>query len=124
MIIGILFIGLSGLAISPGQVRTMLADQFALQRIAAFTVSFFLLSFISRSMAPQYKNRQGMLIALANGFLACLSDFWINPLLALVVIVLGRHSTPTQFIIVAIATLILMMCGAVITWQTQLAFKY
>ena len=30
-----------------------------------------------------------MLIALTNGFLACLSDFWINPLLALIVIVLS-----------------------------------
>ncbi len=124
MILGILFIGLSGLAINPAQVRTMLADPHALQRIAAFTACFFLLSFISRSMAPQYKNRRRMLIALANGFLACLSDFWINPLLALAAIVLVGHSTPTQFIIFTIATLILIMCGSVITWQNQLAFKY
>jgi uncharacterized membrane protein len=124
MILGILFLGLSGLAINSTQVRTTLASQAALQRIAAFTASFFLLSLITRSLSPRIKNRKGMLIALANGFLSCLSDFWINPLLALVLIVLGGHSTPTQFIIFAIAALILMTCATVITWQNQLAFKY
>jgi len=124
MIIGILFLGLSGLAINPGQVRATLANQTALQRIAVFTASFLLLSFATRSLAPRIKNRKGMLIALANGFLSCLSDFWINPLLALVVIVLYGHSTPSQFIIFFIAALILTMCATVITWQNQLAFKY
>jgi drug/metabolite transporter (DMT)-like permease len=124
MILGILFLGLSGLAINPAQVRTMLADPHALQRIAVFTASFFLLSFTTRILAPRIKNRRGMLIALANGFLACLSDFWINPLLALVALVLGGHSAPTQFTIFAIAVLILLMCGTVITWTNQLAFKY
>jgi uncharacterized membrane protein len=123
MILGILFLGLSGMAINPAQVRATLANQGALQRIAAFTASFFLLSFTTRSLAPRIKNCKGMLIALANGFLACLSDFWINPLLALVAMVLGGHGTPVQLIIFSIAALILMMCATVITWQNQLAFK-
>jgi len=124
MILGILFLGLSGLAINSGQVRTTLANPHALQRIALFTASFFLFSFITRSLASRINNRKGMLIALANGFLSCLSDFWINPLLALVAIVFGGRSTPTQFIIFTIAAFILTMCGTVITWQNQLAFKY
>jgi uncharacterized membrane protein len=124
MILGILFLGLSGLAINSVQVRTTLANPHALQRIAAFTASFFLFSFITRSLAPRINNRKGMLIALANGFLSCLSDFWINPLLALVAIVLAGRSTPTQFITFAIAALILTMCATIITWQNQLAFKY
>jgi len=124
MILGILSLGLSGLAISPVQVRITLANQNALQRIAIFTVIFFLFSFITRSLATRIKNRKGMLIALANGFLSCLSDFWINPLLALVVIVLFGNSTPTQFIIFAVAAFILVLCATVITWQNQLAFKY
>jgi drug/metabolite transporter (DMT)-like permease len=124
MILGILFLGLSGMAINSAQVRTILANHGALQRIAAFTASFFLLGFTTRSLAPRIKNRKGMLIALANGFLACLSDFWINPLLALILIVLGGHSTLSQFIIFTIAALILMTCATVITWQNQLAFKY
>ncbi len=124
MILGILFLGLSGLAIDSSQVRTTLADNKALQRIAVFTVCFFLFSFGTRSLAPRIKNRRGMLIALANGFLACLSDFWINPLLALIVIVLGGHGTLSQSIIFTIASLILMTTASVITWQNQLAFKY
>jgi hypothetical protein len=64
-----------------------------------------------------------MLIALANGFLACLSDFWINPLLALIVIVLSGYGTNLQLIIFTIAALILTMCATVITWQNQMAFK-
>ena len=124
MILGILLLGLSGLAINSTQVRSMLANQVALYRIAAFTASFFLLSLISRSLASRMNHRKGMLFALANGFLACLSDFWINPLLALVAIVLSGNSTSPQFIIFTIAALILVLCATTITWQTQLAFKY
>ena len=64
-----------------------------------------------------------MFIALTNGFLACLSDFWINPLLALIVIVLSGNGSFTQEIIFVIAALILMTTATVITWQNQLAFK-
>ena len=124
MILGILCLGLSRLSINSGQVRTMLADPKALQRIAAFTVLFLVLSIIARSLSPRINNRKGMLIALANGFLSCLSDFWINPLLALVIIVLYGHGSLSQSIIFSIAAIILMMCATVITWQNQLAFKY
>jgi drug/metabolite transporter (DMT)-like permease len=124
MILGILFLGLSGLAINSTQVRTTLGNQDALCRIAVFTAGFFLLSITTRSLAPRIKNRKGMLIALANGFISCLSDFWINPLLALIAIVLYGHGTPAQFVIFTTAALILIMCATVITWQNQLAFKY
>jgi multidrug transporter EmrE-like cation transporter len=124
MILGILCLGLSRLAINSVQVRTMLSNQNALHRIAAFTASFLSLSIITRSLSPRIRNRKGMLIALANGFLSCLSDFWINPLLALVALVLVGHGSLSQFIIFIIAALILIMCASVITWQNQLAFKY
>jgi drug/metabolite transporter (DMT)-like permease len=123
MILGILSLGLSGLSINSTQVKATLTDHGALQRIAAFTALFFLLSFCTRRLAPRYHHRKGLLIALANGFLACLSDFWINPLLALILIVLGGTSTPTQFIIFAIAASILIISATMITWQSQLAFK-
>ncbi|HEX7619721.1 MAG TPA: hypothetical protein VF359_00815 [Anaerolineales bacterium] len=82
------------------------------------------LSIITRNLSPRIKNRKGMLIALANGFLSCLSDFWINPLLALVALVFYGHGSPSQYIIFIIAALILLLCASVITWQNQLAFKY
>ena len=124
MVLGILFLGLSGLAINATQVRTTLGSRIALQRIAVFTACFYLFSFTSRFLANRIRNRKGLLIALANGFLACLSDFWINPLLALILIVLGGRSTLPQLIIFSIAAFILMTCATVITWQNQLAFKY
>jgi drug/metabolite transporter (DMT)-like permease len=124
MILGILSLGLSGLAINSTQVRTTLADQSALQRIALFTVSFFLMSIITRSLASRIKNRRGMLIALANGFLSCLSDFWINPLLALIAIVLLSHGKPSQIVIFIIACIILVTVATTVTWTNQLAFKY
>lgn len=124
MILGILSLGLSGLAINSTQVRTTLADQSALQRIALFTVSFFLMSIITRSLASRIKNRRGMLIALANGFLSCLSDFWINPLLALIAIVLLNHGKPSQIVIFIIACIILVTVATTVTWTNQLAFKY
>jgi Protein of unknown function (DUF803). len=124
MILGILSLGLSGLAINSTQVRTTLADQSALQRIALFTVSFFLMSIITRSLASRIKNRRGMLIAVANGFLSCLSDFWINPLLALIAIVLLGHGKPSQIVIFIIACIILVTVATTVTWTNQLAFKY
>jgi drug/metabolite transporter (DMT)-like permease len=123
MIIGILLLGLSELGISQTQVRVTLADRNAMFRIALFTLSLFFLSSITRSAASRVNRRKGMLIALTNGFLACLSDFWINPLLALIVIVLSGNGSFTQEVIFVIAALILMTTATVITWQNQLAFK-
>ncbi len=123
MIVGILLLGLSELGINQTQVRTTLADHNALFRIAIFTVSLFLISFITRSAASHIKGRKGMLIALTNGFLACLSDFWINPLLALILIVLTGNGSFMQEVIFVIAALILMTTATVITWQNQLAFR-
>lgn len=124
MILGILALGLSGLAINSTQVRKTLADQNALQRIALFTVSFFLMSVITRILAIRSRDRRGMLIALANGFLSCLSDFWINPLLALIAIVLLGNGSHSQTVIFIIASCILVMVASIVTWQNQLAFKY
>ena len=123
MIVGILLLGLSELGINQTQVRAMLADHNALVRIAIFTVSLFFISILTRSIAQRVNERKGMLIALTNGFLACLSDFWINPLLALIVIVLSGNGSFTQGIIFVIAALILITTATTITWQNQLAFK-
>ena len=123
MIIGVSFLGLSELGINQTQVRSTLTNHNALVRIAIFTVSLFFISIAMRSVAHRINGRKGMFIALTNGFLACLSDFWINPLLALILIVLGGNGSLTQEIIFVIATLILMTTATVITWQNQLAFK-
>jgi hypothetical protein len=53
-----------------------------------------------------------------------LSDFWINPLLALIAIVLLGHGKPFQIIIFTIACIILVMVATTVTWTNQLAFKY
>jgi len=124
MITGILFLGLSGLAINPAQVRATLADRNALIRITFFTLCFISLFITTRVLVSMKKNRRGLFIALGNGFLACLSDFWINPLLALIALVLGGRGTTAQSIIVGLAAFILVFCGTVITWQNQVAFKY
>ena len=65
-----------------------------------------------------------MLIALANGFLSCLSDFWINPLLAVIAIVLLGRGTASQSIIFVIACVILVMVASVVTYTNQIAFKF
>jgi hypothetical protein len=124
MIFGILFLSLSGLSINSAQVRHTLADQNAQVRIAVFTAVFLFFSFFSRGLVTSIRNRRGMLFALSSGFLSCLSDFWINPFLALIALVLSGHGTFTQAGIFIIAALILLMCGALITWQNQQAFKY
>jgi hypothetical protein len=53
-----------------------------------------------------------------------MTDFWINPLLALAALVLYGRGTSAQVIIVGIATSILVVGAMVITWQNQIAFKY
>jgi len=123
MVVGILLLGLSELGISQAQVRSTLADHGALTRITIFTVSLFMISGIARVTASRINGRKGMFIALTNGFLACLSDFWINPLLALIVVVLSGNGSFTQEVVFVISALILMTTATVITWQNQLAFK-
>jgi len=124
MVTGILFLGLSGLGINSTQVRATLADRNALNRIVIFTVCVFTFFIATRVLVTVKKNRRGMFIGLGNGFLSSLSDFWINPLLALVVLVLGGRGNATQTIIVAFAACLLVFCATFITWQNQVAFKY
>ncbi|MGB8213774.1 MAG: hypothetical protein WCE68_09485 [Anaerolineales bacterium] len=124
MIIGILCLGLSELSINAVQVRTTLADHASQIRIILFTASLFFCCLFSRSLALRSKNRKGLLIVLGNGFLACLSDFWINPLLALVMFVLAGYATSIQSFFFTMAAVILAFTASVITWQNQVAFKY
>jgi drug/metabolite transporter (DMT)-like permease len=124
MIIGILCLGLSELSINAAQVRTTLADHPAQIRIIVFTFFLFSCCLLSRSLALWRKNRKGLLIVLGNGFLACLSDFWINPLLALIVLVLSGRGSSLQTFIFIMAACILAFTASVITWQNQIAFKY
>jgi drug/metabolite transporter (DMT)-like permease len=124
MIIGILCLGLSELSINAAQVRTTLADHSAQIRIALFTAGLFFCCLVSRSLALRSRSRKGLLIVLGNGFLACLSDFWINPLLALIVLVLAGRATPIQNYAFIMAAVILAFTASVITWQNQIAFKY
>ena len=124
MIIGILCLGLSELSINATQVRTMLADHFAQVRVIIFTFVLFSGCLISRCLALLSQTRKGLLIVLGNGFLACLSDFWINPLLALIVLVLAGRGTYFQTFFFIIASTILVFTASIITWQNQIAFKY
>jgi drug/metabolite transporter (DMT)-like permease len=124
MVLGIACLGLSGLGINSTQVKAMLASKAAQFRIFLFTVSLLILCLASRGLSRRIQNRKGMLIALGNGFLSCLSDFWINPLLALIVIIFAGYGNPTQFALFSVATLIFLLCAGLITWQTQEAFKY
>lgn len=124
MIIGILCLGLSELSISATQVRTMLADHSAQVRVIIFTAILFSGCLVSRSLALHSQTRKGLLIVLGNGFLACLSDFWINPLLALIVLVVAGRATNFQTYFFIIAAVILAFTASVITWQNQIAFKY
>jgi len=124
MIVGILCLGLSEMSINSTQFRFTLADRSAQIRIFLFTAVLFLGCLISRSLSFRNKNRRGLLIALGNGFLACLSDFWVNPLLALILLVLAGRSTFIQTLFFIMAALILVFTASVITWQNQIAFKY
>jgi multidrug transporter EmrE-like cation transporter len=124
MIIGIFCFGLSEMSINASQVRATLAEPPAQFRIILFTTCLLMGCWLSRSLAFRVNNRKGLLIALGNGFLACLSDFWINPLLALILLVLTGHSTSVQTLFFITAALILVFTASTITWQNQIAFKY
>ncbi len=124
MVTGILFLGLSGLSINAAQVRATLADTSAQIRIFLFTAGLFLGCLVSRSLSYRINNRKGLLIALGNGFLSCLSDFWINPLLAVILLVLTGRGSSNQTFFFIMASLILVFSGSVITWSSQVAFKY
>ena len=102
----------------------MLADRPAQIRVILFTACLFSFCIISRFLALRINNRRGLFIVLGNGFLACLSDFWINPLLALIVLVLAGRGTSIQVFIFGMAAAILALTASLITWQNQIAFKY
>jgi drug/metabolite transporter (DMT)-like permease len=124
MVLGILCLGLSEMSISSSQVRATLADRSAQIRILLFTAALFFCCLFCRGLSFRINARKGLLIALGNGFLACLSDFWVNPLLALLLIVLAGRSSSIQNLFFEMSGLILALTASLITWQNQIAFKY
>jgi hypothetical protein len=123
MVAGVLFLGLSGLDIPREQVSATLADRQALIRIGIFTGVFLLLFVFSRSLVSRHKGHQGVLIALGNGFLSCLGNFWIAPLLVVALVVLKGSASTFHWAVLITAAFIVTVCGWVITWQSQEAFK-
>ena len=124
MIIGIFFIGFSRLTITTPQVKAALTDARALFRIGTFTGAYFLFFFGARWLAMTLRVYRGVFMAFGNGFLFAQTDFWVNPLIAVILTVLGGKGTPSQVVIFILSSLILSTCGAVVTWQNQLAFRY
>jgi hypothetical protein len=74
--------------------------------------------------APHINHHRGLMVAVSCGFLTCLRNFWITPFMALVTVVLYGKSSVSQWIVLTVAILIILILGPIITWLNQIAFKY
>ena len=124
MIVGILLLGLSELEIPVERVREALAFPGTAGRIAVFSVSLLLLWGATHLASLRSPKRKGMIIAFSNGFPFCLSNFWISPLLAVWVVVLGGNGSWGQIGLFVLASAILVGTNLFGIRQTQEAFKF
>lgn len=124
MIVGILLLGMSQLGINSEQVRVAMADRATWLRITVFTLSLLFLWGVLHLLAFRSVKRKGIILGVSNGFPFCLSNFWISPLVAVIIIVLTGKGTIGQIFIFVLACILIVGTNILGIWQTQEAFKY
>jgi len=124
MAIGILLLGLSEMSISIEVVRESLALSSIIIRITIFTVSLFFLCGVMHLVSMISTRRKGVIMGFSNGHLYALSNFWVSPLVAVIVLVLSARGTSAQVIIFIVACFILVGTNVTAIVQIQQAFRH
>jgi drug/metabolite transporter (DMT)-like permease len=124
MIVGITLLGLSELDIDIEVVRKALTSSDIVFRIGVFTVIMIVSCAVFHLVSLKSKQRKGIVMGFSNGFLFSLSNFWISPLTAIILIVLGGKGNSLQVVLFIAACVILVVSNLLAFTQIQVAFKF
>ena len=124
MTIGILLLGLSGMTIRLELVRESLFHASTLMRIAVFTGGLLLLSGMAHLVSLRSTRRKGVILGFSNGILYALSNFWVSPLMAVIMLALTGRGTSAQLTIFVVACFVLVGTNLTAIVQIQQAFRH
>ncbi len=121
MILAITLLGLSQFSIDIATVD-MLDTSFIL-RVVIFTVLLFALSAVCEVAALKFEKNKGVLISISSGFMFAISNFWISPLMGVIVRVFEGESNWGELIWFISASIMLPLVNLIGTFRLQSAFK-
>jgi hypothetical protein len=124
MIAGIAFMGLSELTISCSTVISSLTYSSTINRITVFSFTLTALWILIHFISLRSGQRKYMVMAISNGFLFAISNFWVSPLLAVFFLVLNGKGSSSQVVIFVLASVILIAANFLGTWQSQESYRY
>lgn len=110
MIGGITFIGISGSSNTPSNI---IFTNDLLIRISIFTIALFTIFFLLKYYAKKGSKISGILFALASGLCFALTNFWVAPVMQVMISIFGGVGVTIDFIILAISSFILIYTNLV-----------
>ena len=123
MVIGIALLGYSNLSIPGSEVN--LLDRSLLLRIALFSAALGLCWLLSLLLAQRATDlAKGLILAVSGGFLYCLSNLWIMPLLVTIGRVFAGTAQTVQVIMFVISCIMLVTTNAAGIRQVQEAYRF
>jgi len=121
MIIATCLIGLSNMDINVDLINFL--DLGLIIRISIFTAIFLFLSIIFEILQKKEKY-PGISAALISGLMLALSNFWISPLLGVIIQVLNNNALLIELVIFVIACIILIFTNIFALAKINQAFKF
>ena len=121
MIVGIVFLGLSGLVIGTQDYNVL--DIAFLTRVTLFTLVLIVIAAACGLIQRKSVAYRGTLLAILSGCMFALANFWIFPLMATIVHVLGFTFILVELAIFVLAAVILILTNVVGISTIQDSFK-
>jgi drug/metabolite transporter (DMT)-like permease len=121
MVLGIVLLGLSGLVIGTESYNAL--DVAFLMRVALFTVVLLIVALACGVIQRKSVAYRGALLAILSGCMFALANFWIFPLMATIVHVLGFTFILVELLIFILAAVILILTNVVGISTIQDSFK-
>ncbi len=122
MILGVTLLGLSELSIETDDVNFV--ESFFIIRTAIYSVSLFVICVISVQFQKNSGKFNGILLALASGYMLSLSNFWIYPLIGVIGNIFGGSFVWGELIVFIVACVILILTNLWAIKYTNDALKF
>lgn len=123
MIVAIFFLSFSGLSIDITN-PSLLTSLGFLIRVIIFTIIMVIGALITRILRRKFVEYRGTLYAIESGFMFCLINFWIAPLLGTIGNVLKGTFIVNELVLFIMAIFILIICNYFGIFLLQKALEF
>jgi len=121
MITAIFLLGLSALSIDIVSINILAVDLVV--NMTIFTIVLFLGSFVCEILQRKFEKSKGILLAISSGFQFSLTNFWIAPLMAVIVHVFGGNANLGEIFLFIACAVILIAASIIGIMKIQQSFQ-